>query len=62
MALQFTALADSRRRQVRRQLPAARYDPAREPNGSARLSFFAVDFAYAAAAATSSLNSPTFRS
>jgi hypothetical protein len=37
MALQFTAFADLVARQVRRRLPAARYQPAREPNGPARL-------------------------
>ena len=38
MALQFSAFADLVARQVRRRLPAARYESAREPNGPARLS------------------------
>jgi hypothetical protein len=38
MPLQFTTFADRVARQVRGRLPAARYEPAREPNGPARLS------------------------
>jgi hypothetical protein len=38
MALHFPAFADLIARQVRSRLPAARYEPAREPNGPARLS------------------------
>jgi hypothetical protein len=38
MALQFATFADLVARQVRRRLSAARYEPARDPNGPARLS------------------------
>ena len=38
VALHFSAFADLVARQVRRRLPAARYEPPKEPNGPARLS------------------------
>jgi hypothetical protein len=38
MALHFSAFADLIARQVHSRLPAARYEPAKDPNGPARLS------------------------